>query len=193
MLNVDGALRGVRQEAMQLEQLFGDAFLAFGYGAAAKTQARSASLKKYHNSGNLLYISAHGSQEGAILLLDGWTGWQQFFAENDWNFSGQIAVILACSHLGQQNAIGKELLGMISAMSSRGAPALVAALWMVDDGATAILMPLFVKYLKQNWENQVEHPRSIALKSAMDELRSLDNGKYDVPYYFAPFFLSGLA
>ena len=197
LFKVDKLLVCIKEEIQAIKDFLGnDNVICFGYGGPKHYQARVETVIEYHNIGTIFYFSGHGgdieeSQDSGPRFLDKIIPWSEMVENNRWNFTNQVIVILSSCLLGRQLENGKEMLGMISALYSKGAASVVSALWEVDDKATSILMPLFVKHLKENLKNGVEHPRTLALKSAMNELRSLDNGKWDVPYFFAPFFVSG--
>lgn len=192
LLAIHDFLPGVIEEARSLEKILGsENVTCFGYGDLEKHRALIDNLRKYHHGGRILYISAHG--DSGILLLNNIMTDEHILEEIIWDFRRHVTIILSCCFLGRMKPIGMEMEGMINSFHSKGATSIVSALWDVDDAATSILMPKFVEYLKENLEKQVEHPRSCALKSAMNYLRNLDNGKYDVPYFWAPFFISGIS
>lgn len=185
-------LMGIRTEAKRLLEILGkDRLLCFGYEGKQEYRATSERIRKLHSAGSLFYFSGHGTGHGPI-LLDGHLSWQDIVKDGHWNFSNQLTIILSSCMLGQQESIGKEMLGMISTLFSKGGSSVVSALWAVDDYTTSHLLPQFVEYLQENMAKGVSHPRAIAMKSAMKWLREWQGGKYDSPYYFAPFFVSGL-
>jgi CHAT domain-containing protein len=153
-------------------------------------------MEKHHGIGSLFYFTGHGAdiQNNLVsgpILIDGVLPWRYILEKPGWNFSHQVTVILSSCLLGRQVNVGKEMLGMIAALFSKGASCVISALWAVDDEATAQFMPKLVEYLQENLREAAPHPRSQAMKAAMNDLRKLDNGRYDVPYFFAPFFVSG--
>jgi len=102
-----------------------------------------------------------------------------------------LVVLSACAtaiELGKSR--GDELISIASAFSSAGAPALVASLWDVDDGATSELMAAFYKALQGGKGMDTLE----ALRSAQLGVMRMDkDGKrpYAEPSFWAAFQLIG--
>lgn len=102
------------------------------------------------------------------------------------NFSGQALVTLASCEtaVGTEQADGREVEGLSSLVLHRGAGAVLASLWRVDDRATRMLMEHFYRSLRQ-------HPPPQALQRAQAALRAADRGAWSAPRYWAGFIVAG--
>lgn len=123
-----------------------------------------------------------------------------------------LIVLSACeTGLGGQFGNGEEVLGLGYVFQERGARAVLASLWTVDDGGTQVLMNAFYEQLKSGNVAKVEAMRQaqIALINANNktasngkrssiEIEALGSGvapntvnRLSHPYYWAPFILIG--
>nr|WP_322714891.1 CHAT domain-containing protein [Nostoc sp. ChiSLP03a]MDZ8216175.1 CHAT domain-containing protein [Nostoc sp. ChiSLP03a] len=92
----------------------------------------------------------------------------------------ELLVLSAC-----QTAKGnkRSTLGMAGVAAQAGAQSVIASLWLVDEGSTAILMQEFYKGLKNGLT------KAEALRQA--KLSLLSNPKYVHPYFWSGFVLVG--
>jgi len=100
------------------------------------------------------------------------------------NLSAELTVLSAC-----QTALGKEikgegLVGLAHGFMAAGSKSVVASLWKVDDGATAVLMAHFYEAMLQQ-----DMPPAAALRSA--KLKMMREKGRSEPYYWAGFVLQG--
>jgi CHAT domain-containing protein len=93
----------------------------------------------------------------------------------------QLLTLSGCGTGLSVVSAGDELLGLTRGLLGTGVQTLLLSLWDVHDSATADLMVRFYSRLREG------HPKSVALRGAMLETRSL----HPHPYYWAPFFLAG--
>ena len=180
--------------------------------------ASEANLKNLE-SPNILHIATHGffltdntvsedmySIESNPLMRSGLllSGSQHSFRGNHINFDGSLAaedgiltayeamnldlsqadlvVLSACeTGLGEVKN-GEGVYGLQRSFAIAGAKSVLISLWKVDDNSTKELMILFYK----NILNGID--KFEALNMAQKELKS----KYDLPYYWGAFVLSGI-
>jgi CHAT domain-containing protein len=93
----------------------------------------------------------------------------------------ELLTLSAC-----QTALGNDraALGLAGIALKAGARSAVASLWLVDDPATAQLMPKFYNHLKNK-----EFSKAQALQQAQREMLKID--EYSHPYYWAAFLFIG--
>jgi len=96
----------------------------------------------------------------------------------------QLVVLSACETQLGQLSTGDEVVGMTRAFMFAGAPSVLASLWRVDDEATQTLMTAFYKHWREDGMNKAQ-----ALQAAQADVRA--NPKWESPYYWAGFVLSG--
>lgn len=93
-----------------------------------------------------------------------------------------LVVLSACqTALGETNSEG--VFGLQRGFKKAGANTILMSLDKVDDEATRILMVEFYKNLMSG------HSKYQSLKNAQKYLRSVENGKYDNPKYWASFIM----
>ena len=93
-----------------------------------------------------------------------------------------LVVLSACqTALGETNSEG--VFGLQRGFKKAGANTILMSLDKVDDEATRILMVEFYKNLMSG------HSKQQSLKNAQKHLRSVENGKYDDPKYWASFIM----
>lgn len=94
-----------------------------------------------------------------------------------------MVVLSACeSGLGEFGA-DSGIIGLQRGFKQAGVNTILMSLDKVDDEATSILMTEFYNNL-MNGKSKIE-----SLKKAQDYIRTIDNGKYDKPEYWASFIL----
>lgn len=100
--------------------------------------------------------------------------------------SVQLLVLSACqTAIGEVRADGSEFDGVALVAQLKGAKAVLAALWSVDDQSTGMVMGDFYMRLKSH----SGITKLQALRSA--QLSMLNGGKYAHPFFWAPFVLVG--
>jgi CHAT domain-containing protein len=103
--------------------------------------------------------------------------------------AARMAVLSAC-HSGQGHERGGEgLLGLVWAFHAAGCPAVVAAQWSANDGATAALMERLYTELRRGLR------KDEAMRAAMRHLRDQAGPAYPLawklPYFWATFQVNG--
>lgn len=100
--------------------------------------------------------------------------------------AAEMVVLSACqTNVGQISA-GDEVVGLARAFLNAGTPSIIASLWQVDDQATEALMVAFYRYWLEDGLSKAE-----ALQAAQAHVRTLDDGIYASPFYWAGFMLIG--
>src|SRR5262249_20841329 len=94
-----------------------------------------------------------------------------------------LVVLSACDTSQGELTNGDELVGLARAFLYAGAPAVVTTLWPIDDAATGVLMESFYRNLRSGMTN------AEALRAA--QLEVLVQDKWNTPYYWAAFNLTG--
>lgn len=94
-----------------------------------------------------------------------------------------LVVISACqSGLGEIN-MSEGVFGLQRGFKLAGANSIIMSLWKVDDEATCVLMTSFYRNLVSG------KSKKESLWNAQLELRSVSDGKYDSPMYWAAFII----
>lgn len=95
-------------------------------------------------------------------------------------------VVLSGCQTGRGRYFEAEgLYNLSRAFIGAGTSSIIASLWTVMDESTSVLMEKFYTFL------QAGYPKDAALRRAKMSLRQHENGKFDHPYYWAPFILIG--
>lgn len=147
-------------------------------------RATAAALRKATGSANLVHIAAHGIFRddaplfSALHLADGPLTVHDIY---ELDLSRARLVALSGCQTGRVQGRGGEMLGLVQACFSAGAPALLASRWRVEDRATTDLMVAFYEYLQKG--------RSPA--AALREAQLAQKGNTPHPYYWAGFALWG--
>ncbi|MFK8184502.1 MAG: tetratricopeptide repeat protein [Phormidesmis sp.] len=166
---------------------------------------------------NVLHFATHASfvagnpEESFILFGSGET--QTLKQIESWPLSNvDLVVLSACeTGLGQFDNNGEQILGLGYQFQERGANAVIASLWQVNDGSTQVLMNDFYTQLGQGMsKNEAVQKAQIAMiesdltvadainRSGLEVLNTEtgeavanSTGKVSHPHYWAPFILIG--
>ena len=173
---------------------------------------------------SILHIASHGIfrpnfLDYSYILLGNQQRWSiSALDQNSQAFQNiHLITLSACqTGLGGRDKSGIEIAGMSHAFLSKGAKAINASLWQIDDASTAMLMQQFYRNLTQNQTKaqalqtaqlyllrtprsqlETELSRSIAnARLRFDDLPNKSNSPpkprdYTHPYYWAAFTLIG--
>jgi CHAT domain-containing protein/Tfp pilus assembly protein PilF len=99
------------------------------------------------------------------------------------DLSADLVVLSACDTALGRNVSGEGILGVSRAFLYAGASSVVVSLWQVSDASTADLMIRFYRHLGESGD------KAEALR--LSKLELIRQGRYDQPYYWAPFILIG--
>lgn len=94
-----------------------------------------------------------------------------------------LVVLSACKTALGYSGVDYSVLGLQRAFKQAGAKTIIMSLSKVDDEATQILM---VEFYRNLMSGKTKHQ---SLRDAQKYLRSVDNGKYDDPKYWASFIM----
>jgi CHAT domain-containing protein len=125
--------------------------------------------------------------------VDGPFSASELLASSTEQLKASLVVLSACESLVGSVQVTEGAVSLARAFLARGAQAVVASLWKVDDAATARVMESFYRH----WlEDPDTPPASEALRRATLDVRKLRVGllrrrKYDAPRYWAAFQVIG--
>ena len=179
-------LPGAEREVNELLGVFKGATSYTG-AAATKTQFKAVAAQA-----RVLHVAAHAEADlidplHSHILLANEDGRHSFLEAREvlaLDLSGVAIVTLsACESALGRIAGGDEVLGFPRSFLSAGADAMIASLWEVEDGATALLMNAAYARLSEGAD----------LQSAMQagQLAVLRQPRRAHPYFWAPFNLIG--
>lgn len=140
-----------------------------------------------------LHFAVHGfvdearpEYSGLVLSLDGdprENGLLQVYEIFNLDLAADLVVLSACDTALGKNVRGEGLLGVSRAFLYAGAASVAVSLWQVADESTADLMVRFYRHLIETGD------KAQALR--LSKLELIQEGRYDRPYYWAPFILIG--
>ena len=178
-----GYLEAVHTEVAAISKLFSPVPPLTGKKAKIKNVLRQAP------GSQKLHFACHGSfdpdqpQFSGLMLADGRLTTRDIMTRM--NLSGtEMVVMSACLSGLTKISKGEELTGLLTAFISSRAKAVVGSLWKVDDQSTEKLMVRFYELIKQGMQ------KPDALRQAQLEIRQ--QPQWSHPYYWAPFFLTGV-
>jgi CHAT domain-containing protein len=182
--NPDGSLPGASAEALAIARTWGRRRTLAHDGAAATEDQLRADL----DGVRLLHLATHG-----VLRSDAPRESYLLFAADSHLTVREItllplenidlAVLSACETAVGDQGEGREIAGLAYQLEVRGAAAVVASLWAVNDEGTSRLMSdLYGNLAKRR-------ARTEALREA--QLAMLRDPELRHPYYWAPFVLIG--
>jgi CHAT domain-containing protein/tetratricopeptide (TPR) repeat protein len=148
----------------------------------------------------LVHIASHfyfspGNDTDSFLLLGGddprgfHLSLAQILLDNSINFKKtKLLTLSACdTAMGGAEGDGREVDGLGNVAHRKGAEAVLASLWAVNDKSTGLLM----QEMYRLWTTPPGMTKSEALRRAQLTLLHDPKGAYSRPYYWAPFVLIG--
>jgi CHAT domain-containing protein len=123
---------------------------------------------------------------GLVLRLDGDSkenGLLQVYEIFNLELSADLVVLSACDTGLGKNVRGEGIVGISRALLYAGAASVVVSLWQVADTSTSDLMVHFYRHLMASGD------KTEALR--LSKLEMIQGGRYNHPYYWAPFILIG--
>ncbi len=189
--NPDGTLPGARAETELIKSsAFPKAKIYFEKNATKKSFFDNAG--KYR----IIHFATHGILDEDPLSSYLKMAKQRLTVDEIAGFAGleettDLVVLSACStavELGKST--GDEVISIAEAFATAGAPALIASLWDVDDGATKELMAHFYKGLQSDTEGDLLE----ALRRAQLKVKRMTRdgeSLYEAPVFWAAFGLVG--
>jgi CHAT domain-containing protein len=94
----------------------------------------------------------------------------------------QLAVLSACETARSHVVAGDEQYGMIRSFLAAGVRSIVSTLWAIEDQSAVHLFSLF-------YQESTQRPLAQALANAQRGM--MKTPPYDLPYFWAPYVLSG--
>lgn len=149
----------------------------------------------------VLHIASHfklqpgNSSSSKLLLGDGKTlSLDEFHRHPDFRLHDVTLLTLsACDTAMGSEGTGKEVESFAAIAQSRGASSVLASLWQVADGSTALLMQRFYRLLSGDGSlSKAEALRQTQIKFIRGEIPDASNSlKFNHPYFWAPFIMMG--
>jgi CHAT domain-containing protein len=122
-------------------------------------------------------------EQSGLMLVGGWLTVQRIITELRLE-QAQVATLGACLSGRVRLQSGDENVGLLQAMLTSGAKAVVASLWSADDASTRVLFEAFYAELVAG--------RSPAQAMQEAAQRVQERPGWEHPYYWAAFQVSGL-
>ena len=101
------------------------------------------------------------------------------------NFCADLITLSACNTGRGKLEYGEGMMSLGRSFHEAGAPSVLFSLWNVADESTAMLMSKFYKNIQEGF------PKDIALQQAKLEFLSEVSPSQRLPFYWAPFIVSG--
>ena len=101
---------------------------------------------------------------------------------------GLDLVVLSACQTGLGEITGDGVFGLQRGFKKAGAQTIVMSLWKVDDDATTEFMTRFFQNIKIDNEGHTTDKQQ-AFREAQNHIRTVDNGKYKDPKYWAAFVM----
>ncbi|HYF64754.1 MAG TPA: CHAT domain-containing protein [Herpetosiphonaceae bacterium] len=139
---------------------------------------------------DVVHFGCHGDfdtaapDESGLLLAGGWLSARRILNGLDLR-QARLVTVGACLSGRNTVRIGDEAAGLLRAFFVAGAPCVVAALWEIDDAATAQFFKAFYARITQG------EPPETALRQAQLQLRSTQ--RWSSPRFWAAFQVYGVA
>ena len=105
----------------------------------------------------------------------------------NFKFEKPLVILSACETGLGKISRGEGIIGLSRALLYAGAKDILVSLWSVSDMSTSELMIDFYKNILKNNKSQID--LSSSLREA--KLKMINNSKYNLPYYWAPFIMIG--
>jgi CHAT domain-containing protein len=184
VLVLAGSTPYAMQEATNIRQLVNSKDLEMKSGRAA---SRSIFNQPELVHFGLIHIASHAvvdlehPENTGVELADGRLTAQRILSVS---LNARLATLSACETASGKPVAGEGLMGLTRSFLYAGAHMVLAALWQVDDQATAQFMGYFYRSLLQEGQ-----PAAVAVRAAQDRMRS--QPRWSNPYYWAAFTLQG--
>jgi CHAT domain-containing protein/Tfp pilus assembly protein PilF len=170
----------------------------FGVSPLTDAKATESKVKAGMQSGQYLYLATHGifnetDPLWSAILLGKDKGEDGFLYAReivDMDLSADLVVLSSCDSGLTHPEGGEGILGMTWSLFTAGAKSSIVTQWKIFDDSTTSLMVDFFSQLKKVRNDRRRAPtKAEALRQA--QLKMMESGKYEHPYYWAPFVLFG--
>ena len=137
----------------------------------------------------LIHLACHHRFEESAPLLsflklagDEGSDYLYAFEVAELSLSAQLVSLSACESGRSHIATGDEQIGMVPEFLTAGAHSIVSTLWSVGDESSAVFFAEFYKHACEN---------ALGQALAITQRRLLENPLYELPYFWAPYVISG--
>ncbi len=182
-------LPGTEQEVATIASLFATASASVvKHSDANESRVKSNDLKNF----SYLHFATHGvvdendPEQSRIFLNTNNDEDGNLFAGEIYNLdlNAKLAVLSACqTGLGKLSK-GEGVIGLSRALIYAGSKNLIVSFWSVADESTALLMTDFYKF-------HLQQKMSFRKALQQSKIKMMKEGKFNSPYYWAPFVLIG--
>jgi CHAT domain-containing protein len=184
-------LPNARHEVTSIAQLYPQDQVALYVGQQASEE--NVKNNPFLRTARQVHFAVHGflherqpELSGLVLTLDGddrEDGLLQVYEIFNLQLQADLVVLSACDTGLGKNVSGEGLLGVTRALLYAGAASVAVSLWQVADTSTSDLMVRFYQHLSQSGD------KAEALR--LSKLEMIREGRFDRPYFWAPFILIG--
>lgn len=163
------------------------------------SEARASRVKQEAGDFDILHVASHARNYpehplySTVELFDRGMRLHEFF---HMRAPKRLVVLSACetgsgTGLVSQDLSSEEIVSFPRALLQAGVPSVVSTSWLVEDEATALLLVEFYKLLGKRGENglKLDEILSQAQRNFIENARI--SKKFDHPFYWAAFFLTG--
>jgi CHAT domain-containing protein len=171
-------------------------------------------FRRRHASGNVLWCIGHGQenatdtipapsgeevaiQRPSLILEDGVVSSDRLVAEG-YDFGPVQLLYNSCCLLGKLKGLerSQEIVGFTAALTMLRCRRVVGALWEIHDESSVEFARYWARALLthafSNGTPRSSHAFAIAIKEAVNGLRTAENAKFAHPYFWAAYTLMGL-
>jgi len=182
----DPALRlpGARQEVETVHGLFKQA-----RPPLLGPQATKRALLEHVSAARLLHLACHHFFDASAPLLSflkfaGSKGADFLYAFEiaELTLPAELVTLSACQSGRSQIATGDEQIGIVRAFLTAGVPSVISTLWSIEDESAATFFTDFY---------ELAGKLLLAQALAQAQRRLLANPRYALPYFWAPYLLTG--
>ena len=173
-------LPGSQRELERIQQVFAPLQILSG------PQASWAQLQKRAGQAQVVHIATHSHarpgqpNESDLQLADGKVPLRSIYQLK--LAPGSLVVLSSCSSAVGQQHVERDLISLSNGFRSAGASSVIAALWPIDDEATAHFFPDFYAHLLQG------QSRAVSLQRAK---QTMLQSAWSHPFYWGAFTLLG--
>lgn len=183
-------IKASRDEARAIARPYGDRALVYAGDEASESRVKRdpevAGAERLHFAVHGLACETFPERSGLVLAQgedptqDGFLQAREIFGLR---LSADLVVLSACDSGTGKLESGEGVIGLARAFFYAGTPTTVVSLWPVPDRSTADLMKAFYTRLDTGDD------KAVALQRARRSL--IESGRYQAPFYWAPFVLLG--
>jgi len=165
----------------------------FGAKAVLGADAVPGAVKMVMQDADLVHFSCHGAHnplrgsESGLVLAHG--GWLTPASIEQGRTSADLVTLSACETAFDFVSAGNDTVGLDQAFIDMGAVSVMGTLWRVESESAECLVRSFYGNLTGAGDGVKRMTKAEALRRAAATVRA--DGRFDHPYYWAPFKLIG--